>query len=129
AKARTAAMSVWAPTGADGITCAALDAGSSVSTERVTPSSVAGPAHIRASWPPPMTPTTGNPPGARTGDDTWAGYAAGPVSLPWCAMQPRPRRHPRPGCRGETAREGGPGPGRHAMAGDGQVRCHRGREL
>ena len=49
--------------GVDGTTWAALSAGSRASTRSVMPSSIAGPAIIRASCPPPTTPTTGKPPG------------------------------------------------------------------
>ena len=45
--------------GSSGTTWAALSAGSRASTRNVTPSSIAGPAIIRASCPPPTTPTTG----------------------------------------------------------------------
>ena len=74
ANRRTASASVCAPTGEDGTTRAALASSASASTLRVMPSSAAGPAHIRASWPPPMTPTTGKPPGARRGVVTGRGY-------------------------------------------------------
>ena len=65
ANARTASTSRWSPTGAEGTTCAAAASGASARTLSVMASSAAGAAHMRASWPPPMMPTTGNPPGAR----------------------------------------------------------------
>src|SRR5664280_953258 len=67
AKARTASISVWSPTGDDGMTRAADASTDSARTDSVIDKPTAGGWHIRASWPPPMMPTTGNPPGARCG--------------------------------------------------------------
>ena len=63
------------PTGADGTTSAADASGASARTLSWTPSSTAGPCIIRASWPPPITPTTGNPPGVRRGASGGSGRA------------------------------------------------------
>ncbi len=81
AKARTASRSVWSPTGALGTTRAAAALSLSARIESWTPSSTAGPCIIRASWPPPTTPTTGKPPGARWAA-RWAGWLVGSLTTP-----------------------------------------------
>ena len=62
--------SVWSPTGEEGTTRAAEASADSARTDSVIDSPTEGGWHIRASWPPPMMPTTGNPPGARRGEVT-----------------------------------------------------------
>ena len=57
--ARRASRSVWSPTSWSGITWAADTPGASASSRSGMPSAAAGSAIIRASWPPPMTATTG----------------------------------------------------------------------
>ena len=66
------------------MTRAAEASADSARTDRVIDRPTAGGWHIRASWPPPMMPTTGNPPGARCGAVTTGAYpgnlSPGPVS-------------------------------------------------
>ena len=79
AKARSASRSSSSPTSVPGTTSAALSSGSRASTRRVTPRPIAGAAIIRASWPPPTTPTTGNPRASTSRDPTGARTRSGPA--------------------------------------------------